>query len=421
MTQIDEPDFYLDPDVGQDPYPFYEFLRGQCPVRSESHHGTVLVSGYEEVVAIASDVENFSACNSMTGPFCGFPAAAGVEDATELIEQHRGSMPLNEYFPTFDPPAHTDHRSLMMKLITPKRLAENEEFMWRLADRQLDEFLADGQCELVGQFSVPYVNMVICDLLGVPEEDLPKFRAEFDRMTPDAASDGDVPPDALSWMNDVFTEYVEDRRRQPRDDVLTGLATATFPDGSLPEVIHPVRIATFLFAAGGETTARLIASALRIIAEEPALQERLRHDRKLIPGFLEEVLRVESPIKATSKIARFPTTVGSTAIPAGAIVTMLLGAANRDPHQFENPEVFDPERPNARRHLAFSRGVHSCPGAPLARSEARIALERMLDRMADIRISEAAHGPAGNRRYEWTNWYLLRGPMRLHLEFTPAD
>jgi cytochrome P450 len=226
-----EPDFYLDPGVSQDPYEYYEFIRSECPDRHEPHHGAVLVTGYEEVVAVAKDVPTFSACNATTGPFCGFQnPQPPVDDVSELIEQTRAAMPLHEYFPTFDPPAHTAHRGLLMRLLTPKRMVANEESMWRLADRQLDEFVANGKCEFIGEFSNPFVNLVICELLGVPEADLPRFREEFDRQAPDAVVEGEVRPDAMAWMNEVFTDYIEARRRAPRDDVLTALARGSFGD-----------------------------------------------------------------------------------------------------------------------------------------------------------------------------------------------
>ena len=379
------------------------------------------MTGYDEVVAIARDVPSFSACNAMTGPFSGFASPGPeVDDVSELIEQLRGSMPLHEYFPTFDPPAHTDHRGLLMRLLTPKRMVANEEAMWRIADRQLDEFVDNGRCEFIGEFSNPFVNLVICDLLGVPEADLGRFRDEFDRQAPDAVAEGEVAPDALAWMNEVFTDYVEARRRAPRDDVLSASAAGTFEDGTLPEVIDVVRVASFLFAAGGETTARLLASALRFLGEDAELQDQLRRDRSLIPNFVEEVLRAESPLRAVSRLARVPASVAGAQIPAGTAVTLLLGAANRDPRRFDDPAAFDPERRNARENLAFGRGIQRVPGAPLARAEARIALERILDRMDDIRISAEAHGPAGARHFEYTKWYLLRGPLRLHLDFTPV-
>jgi cytochrome P450 family 150 subfamily A5 len=225
----------------------------------------------------------------------------------------------------------------------------------------------------------------------------------------------------LQFLYQQFTKYIEDRRREPRADVLTGLATATFPDGSTPDAVDVARIASNLFAAGQETTVRLLGVALQLIGERPELQQLLRDERERIPNFVEECLRIESPVKGDFRLARVPATVGGVDIPAGATVMVLNGAANRDPRRFEDPDTFVVDRPNARQHLSFGRGVHTCPGAPLARAEGRVSIERLLDRMADIRISEAAHGPADARRYEYVPTYILRGLTRLHLEFTPVD
>jgi len=224
----------------------------------------------------------------------------------------------------------------------------------------------------------------------------------------------------LEYLYQKFTAYVEDRRLAPRDDVLTGLATATFPDGSIPEVIDVVRVAANLFAAGQETTVRLLGSALQLIAEDPELQQLLRDERHRIPNFIEETLRMESPIKGDFRLSRVPTTVGGVDLPAGTTVMLINAAANRDPRRFDDPATFDPERENARHHLAFGRGIHTCPGAPLARTEARVSLERILDRTTDIRLSEEHHGPAGARRFRYVPTFILRGLTQLHLEFTPA-
>ncbi len=189
---------------------------------------------------------------------------------------------------------------------------------------------------------------------------------------------------------------MEERRRAPRADVLTGLATATFPDGSMPEPIDVVRVAANVFSAGQETTVRLLGSALQLIAEHPDMQERLRQDHARIPEFVEECLRYESPVKGDFRLARRPVTVGGVDVPAGTTVMVLNGAAGRDPRRFENPEAFVMDRPNAKEHLAFGRGPHACPGGPLARAETRISIERLLDRMENIHISDTA-ARAGRR------------------------
>jgi cytochrome P450 len=310
-----------------------------------------------------------------------------------------------------------------MRQLTPKRLKENEEFVWRLADRQMDEFIARGECEFIGDYATPFALFVIANLLGVPEEEHGEFREALARRpgTDAVGSTKDTMSHSpLEWLYDRFSGYVEDRRRHPRDDVLTALATTTFADGSMPEVIDVVRVATNVFAAGQETTVRLLGTALQIIAERPDLQQLLRERRELVPDFVEETLRIEAPVKGDFRLARRTTAVGGVDIPAGSTLMVLNGAASRDPRRFADPAEFLIDRGNSREHLAFGRGVHSCPGGPLARMEGRVSIERLLDRMAEIRISEAHHGHAGERRYQYLPTYILRGLTRLHLEFTPV-
>ncbi|HMG27531.1 MAG TPA: cytochrome P450 [Acidimicrobiia bacterium] len=424
MTDFDNVDFFRDETVVPDPYPYFDALREQCAVLRESHHDVVMVTGYEEATAVYHDTATFSSCNSVTGPFPGFPVPLEGDNVSALIEAHRDELPFSDQLPTLDPPVHTAHRALLMRLITPKRLKENEEFMWRLADRVIDEFAATGRCEFVRAYAVPFTMLVIADLLGVPEEDHETFRRALGGR-PDRAV-GSTERDAmmhkpLEYLYERFTSYIEDRRREPGGDVLTDLATATFPDGSIPDVIDVVRVAANLFAAGQETTVRLLGTALQLIAERPDLQQLLRDDRTRIPGFVEETLRFESPVKGDFRLARVPTTIGGVDIAAGTTLMVLNGAANRDPRRFESPAEFDLDRPNVRQHLAFGFGVHTCPGAPLARAEARVSIERLLDRMTDIRVSEAEHGPPGARRYEYMPTYILRGLQRLHLVFEPVE
>ena len=197
------------------------------------------------------------------------------------------------------------------------------------------------------------------------------------------------------------------------------MATATFPDGSIPEVIDVARIAANLFAAGQETSVRLFGTALQRIGDDQELQQLLRERREHIPNFIEECLRIESPVKGDFRLARVTTELGGVEIPAGTTVMVVNGAANHDPDRFEHPTDFQVERANARQHLAFGHGPHTCPGSPLARAEGRITIERLLDRMDNIRISEKEHGPAGARRYDYVPTYILRGVTRLHIEFEP--
>jgi len=426
VTDFDAIDFFRDNTLVADPYPYFEHLFDQCPVQREPHHDVMMVTGYEEAIEVYRDTAAFSSCNSVTGPFPGFPVPLAGDDVGALIEQHRDELPFSDQLPTLDPPVHTAHRALLMRLITPKRLKENEEFMWRLADRQIDEFVADGQCEFIGDYAQPFAMLVVADLLGVPESDHELFR---DRLAGGRRRTGTVggtggdglKHNPLEFLYEQFGMYITERRREPRADVMTGLATATFPDGSVPDVLDVARIAANLFAAGQETTVRLLATALQLIGERPDLQQLLRDQRDRVPNYVEEALRIESPVKGDFRLSRVPVTIGGVEIPAGTTVMVVNGAANRDPRRFENPTEFDVDRANARQHIAFGHGIHTCPGAPLARAEGRVSIERLLDRMRDIRISEAAHGPAGARRYEYAPTYILRGLRALHLEFDPTS
>jgi cytochrome P450 family 150 subfamily A5 len=423
VNDVTAMDFFRDEQLIDNPYPYFDALRQQCPVTRESHHGVVMVTGWEEAVEVANNAETFSSCIAVTGPFPGFPVPLEGDDVTELITQHRDKLPFSDQLPTLDPPTHTAHRGLLMRLITPKRLKENEDAMWALADQVLDDFLASGEGEFIKGFAGPFTLLVIADLLGVPEEDRDDFVRNLHRNVGGgvgSTADQTLAHSPLEFLYGAFGDYIEDRRRAPRDDVLTGLATATFPDGSVPDVTDVARVATNVFSAGQETTVRLLGAALQVIGERPDVQQQLRNDRSLVPNFIEEALRIESPVKGDFRLSRTPVTVGGVDLPAGATVMVVNAAANHDPRRFENPEIFDPSRKNARQHIAFGRGIHSCPGAPLARAETRVAIERLLDRTKNITISESKHGPAGNRRFQYVPTYILRGLTELHLEFTPV-
>ncbi|MBX9639423.1 MAG: cytochrome P450, partial [Mycobacteriaceae bacterium] len=354
-------DFFRDRRLVEDPYPYYEALRELCPVAREPHYGVTMVTGWDEACAVLNDAQTFSSCISVTGPFPGFPVPLdGQTDITELIEQHRDELPFSDQLPTLDPPTHTNHRSLLMRLITPKRLKENEDAMWLLADQVLDGFLAPGQGEFIKGFAGPFTLLVIADLLGVPMEDRDSFVKGIRRHSGGGVGGTGketLAHSPLEFLYGLFSDYVRDRRREPRDDVLTGLATATYPDGSVPEIEDVARVASNVFSAGQETTVRLLGAALQILAERPDIQQQLRRDRSMIPNFIEEALRIESPVKGDFRLNRVPVDVGGVGLPAGTTLMILQAAANRDPRRFEDPATFDPARKNARQHLSFGRGI----------------------------------------------------------------
>jgi len=420
MTDFDAVDFFTDESLVSDPYRYFDYLRSKCPVSQATPFNVMAITGYDEALAVYKDPA-FSSCNSLAGPFSGFPFGPdGADDVTDLIEEHRHIAPMAEHISNQDPPLHSRTRSLMNRLITPKRLKENEEFMWRLADQQLDTFIDRGSCEFLADYAKPFSLLVIADLLGVPQEDHEEFKAQFGTQVAGELGEGTTAHNPLQWLNEKFYAYIEDRRRSPRGDVLTELAQAKYEDESTPEIEDVMNLSTFLFAAGTETTTKLVSAAVRVIGENPELQASLREDRSKIPAFLEETLRMESPVKAHFRMARKTTTVGGVEVPAGTTVMLLPGACNRDDRKFNSPNTFDVNRSNVREQIAFIRGVHSCPGAPLARAEGRISMNRILDRMADIGLSEAHHGPVSEHHYEFEPTFILRGLRELHVTFTPV-
>jgi cytochrome P450 len=181
------------------------------------------------------------------------------------------------------------------------------------------------------------------------------------------------------------------------------------------------RSATFLFAAGQETTTKLLSASIKVLGDHPEIQAALRKDRSRIPIFVEESLRMDAPVKSQFRLAKKNTKVGDMDVPAGTTMMVCPGAVNRDPVRFENPHDFSLDRKNVREHIAFGRGVHSCPGGPLARVEGRVSIERILDRMADITIDEDKHGPAGDRSYNYEPTFILRGLTEINIRFTPVS
>jgi cytochrome P450 len=423
-ADFDTVDYFTDQSLVPDPHPYFDHLRSKCPVVREPNYGVLAITGYDEANTVLKDTDTFSSCIAVGGPFPPLPFTPEGDDISDLIATHRSQLPLFEHMVTMDPPDHTNARSLLNRLLTPSRLKENEDFMWRLADECLDDFIADGKCEFLSAYAKPFSLLVIADLLGVPHEDHDEFRAVLGAPRPGSqvgSLDGEIVAlNPLEWLDEKFISYLEERRKTPKDDVLTALATAKYPDGSTPEVIDVVRSATFLFAAGQETTTKLLSASIKVLGDRPDIQAALRKDRSRIPIFVEEALRMDAPVKSQFRLAKKHTEVGDTEVPAGTILMVCPGAVNRDPVRFENPHEFSLDRKNVREHIAFGRGVHSCPGGPLARVEGRVSMERILDRMADITIDEEKHGPAGARSYNYEPTFILRGLTEINIEFTPV-
>jgi cytochrome P450 len=221
-------------------------------------------------------------------------------------------------------------------------------------------------------------------------------------------------------LKERFDEYIRDRQENPCGDLLSDLANARFKDGTVPDPDLLSHLARFTYGAGQDTTSRLMAMAILILAEDPELQVRLRANPDQIANFIEEVLRFDAPVKCAYRLALKTTEVAGVEVPAGTILNISLMAASGDPGHFDHAQEFDMDRQGNRDHMGFSKGPHACLGAPLGRLESRVVIERILARTSDIRISEQHHGPPGNRTYRFEPTYSFRSLADLHIEFDPA-
>ena len=417
----DEIDYFADYAVLRDPYRYFDELRALGPVHQLKSRDMVAVTGFKEAVEVLLNHEDFSSVNCVV-PTQALPFAPQGDDISEQIEAHRAQFERADILVALDGARHAAFRSLMTVLFTPSRLKANEEYMNQLAERMVREAVARGECELVRDIAVPYVTMVIADLLGIPAEDRERFREAIDAGPPivgaiQSRSARQIEP--WQFMRPFFEGYIADRRANPRQDVLTEFATARYPDGSLPSTEDLINNAQFLFGAGQDTSAKLLGNSMRFLAMDPELQRSLREDRKLIPALLEEVLRLEGSTKATFRLARRNTRIGEVEIPAGKTVIVALAAANRDPARWDNPGKFRLNRERVREHLAFGRGAHTCIGNPLARAEIRVILNHFLDQTSDLTLSETHHGAPGNREFSYEPTYIIRGLDKLHVELKP--
>lgn len=419
-----EPDFFTDHSVLLSPYAALDAVRSQASVRQMENHDFVMVTGFAEAAEVLRDGEHYSAVIAAAGPTAPLPFAPQGDDITGQIAEHHHAFVGHETFLSMDGAPHSAWRALVNKLFTPSRLKANEAYMHDLADRMVRDVVAKGGCEMMHDLATPYVTYVIADLLGVPEADREVLtEALANAPLPGAVDDADAGASLAPIAEKVapmFAAWIMDRQANPQADVMTELANHRFPDGSTPSVADLVMLAIFLFAAGQDTSAKLIGNSVLFLAENPGVQDQLRADRSQIAPFLEEMLRLEGSSKVTHRLVRKSTTLGGMHLPAGTKVVISLAGADRDPVRWEDPNDFKLGRPKVKEHLAFGRGAHTCIGNPLARAEVRVLFDRFFEHTANLTISEADHGPAGARRLDYEPSYIVRGLTKLHVDLTPA-
>jgi cytochrome P450 len=423
MQLLEDRDYFTDHVILKDPYAYFEAIRGKGPIYQIPSTGLVIVTGFDEILEVLKNTNDFSSVIAPSGPAAPLPFQPQGSDITPQIEAHRTDFVGGDLIVAYDDQQHNFSRSLLTRLFTPSRLRANEQFMAEYSDQLVKDAVANGGCELIKQIATPFVTMVIADLLGVPLDDRQIFMDAIEAGPPPGSLNSDdlmAQNQPLVVMGMYFAGYVQERRQDPRADILSELANATYPDGSMPDALEIVRLATFLFGAGQDTSAKLLGNTMKFIVDEPGLQDRLRRNPSLIPPLLEEVLRLEGSAKMTARLARKDTHVGELKVPAGTRVMLALSAANRDPRRWENPQALVLDRPKIKEHLAFGRGVHVCAGAPLARAEVRIILEKFLEHTSHIDLVEEKHGPWNKRNFDYEASFIIRGLSELNIELTPV-
>jgi cytochrome P450 len=371
-----------------------ERARGEKPdPRMRLRRRIVVVSRYDDVTRVLRDAECFSSA-AMGGP------RRSADD--ENVDPTNGSLI------GLDPPEHGTHRAIVNRGFTPRRIADLEPRIRKLADELLGAFESRGHCDLVSEFANPLPVAVIAELLGLD----PERRDDFKRWSTAliiGSTQGGGPPRAQLFreFRGYMSEVVEQRRREPGDDLISLLVNAEESEGLL-DTHQVVGFASLLLAAGSETTTNLIGNALLALHENPEQAEAVRDDPSLIPQLLEETLRYDAPVQLLMRLATRDTRIGDVDLPEGAFVVALLGSANRDRDRFEDPERFDLSR-NTQGHVAFGLGNHFCLGASLARLEARLALEMFFERLPSWRLDATSVPRHGS--------ILIRGPRELPLRF----
>ena len=391
------------PGFREDPYPFYRRLRETDPFhRSRPADGYVLTR-YDDVIAVLRD----SAFSSDERNLKIFPrmvarmARAGVPDP--YLDDQMSML-------RRDPPDHSRLRGLVAKAFTPRSVERMRPRVEKILKELLEARPAHGAMELVRELAAPLPVRVIAEMLGIPPEDHMRFRHWSDEVVrslgESTLEDRHAALRATAELLGYFEAIVDARRVSPRDDLISALAAAE--DGgdvlSLSELFSTL---VLLLVAGNETTTNLISNSLLALLRNPDQLELLRASPERVPAALEELLRYDSPVQLTSRIVKADCTLSGQRLRRGQQLVLLLGAANRDPAIFSDPERLDVTRGDVR-HLSFSHGIHFCLGAQLARLEGTLALEALVTRYPRMRLPE--------QTIVWRNNTILRGPKELWLE-----
>ena len=381
-----------DPEFRANPYPYYGALLASPPrVMQFGPMPGAIVARYADVSAALRNHEHFSSVPPESLPVPDYKGPFYPE--RDLLGQ--------------DPPVHTQLRRLISRDFTPKRIRELEPRIREVARSIVDRALASGEFDVMHDLANVLPVVVIAEMLGVPHEQYATFKEWSDRVIeggnqlPGTGAPAPKVIEAIESLARYFRDEVAERRNHPGSDLISALVAARDQAEALSETAL-LQFIILLLLAGNETTTNLIGNGTLALMRNPDQLALLRRDPALLPRAIEEMLRYDPPVQATGRFVKSPITLGGTDLIVGTFATMVLAAANRDPAQFKNPETFDITR-DPNEHVAFGEGIHFCIGAPLARMEARIAFEAMLERFPRLRLQD----PAAPVTYKGS--YFLRG------------
>lgn len=409
------------PDAVACPFSYYKKLREESPIAHVrlGEDNIFILTRYDDIVDVLRRSDTFSNRRA-AGPKANAIADAvkqavqAYPEVADLIEKL--GEPAAPVLDLADPPHHTRQRALIGDRLMPGKIRPLEEMLTGYVNQLIDGFIRDGAVELVEQFSAKLPLRVITEILGIPQD----MRATFRRWTDDQVSvignptltveDGRRIAETNVQFHHYFSELIEQRRAKPGSDLVSEIVARNEALDNPLSLDELIGIFHQLSGAGHETTRNLITASVYRLASEPALFAKLKSDSALVPNFIEEMLRLETPSIALFRNAVKDTHIGSTAIPAGGLVLMIFAAGNRDPQFYEDPDALDLSRLNLRQHLSFGQGRHACVGSALAKMEAKVALTRILARMDRLALREGFSVKYGRS-------YMLRGIGELQITF----
>jgi cytochrome P450 len=408
---------FFDEKVLNCPYDFYQTLQEQAPVYNLPGTNIYMVTRYDDIKKILKDTQTFS--NNFTEQLKGPEPSAEVKAIYD-----RAWQPVDTMI-TADPPKHKTYRTLVNKVFNQKRVNAMEDYMKEIVHELIDSFEDRGECDFIRDFATPLPVYVIADQLGVPREDLRDFKKwsdSFARRLSQMATPEEQIEDAenIVAFQFYFAEIVEDRRKNPQDDMISDLANTTIDDLETgePRPLNMEELQSLLqqlMVAGNETTTSALTGGIVSLISNPEQMLELQQYPEKIPNAVEEVLRMESPSAGLWRVVKKDVELEGVAIREGSLLMLRYHAANRDRSLFDQPNDLDISRGNADDHIAFGQGIHFCPGAMLARKEMNVALIALLERLTDFAIDT----DQSDLSY-WPN-IVLRGLKSLHISFSRRE